>query len=300
MKRTASGVLVQARPALEAVLHPEVSDLAAPSPDAPQSSHYTVPRMTLLWPSPEEARDLLARGITLVLAFDLDAAAQPRGLRGFAAPGLATSELLSVAERKASGRLSTEVLRRRSSNRLAWRRLLLAGVLDVAPAGIDYGREPCTSCGAPHGRPFVSRPSDTGLDFCASSSGHLGVLAVRSGGRVGVDIEVVQGTRLPEDETWLSRDEQQVLADAAHPHEDRIQAWVRKEACVKATGEGLNVELTEVSVLASSGGAAPVYAGMTVRDLSPLPRVLGSAAGPDLGPVALAIHPLHHREVTPA
>lgn len=87
-------------------------------------------------------------------------------------------------------------------------RMMLGAALLRCAAGLLAGVEPgaltvdrtCSSCGGWHGRPAIS---GTDLDVSVSHSGSLVAVAVLAGGgRVGVDVERLNGRPLDEVVAW--------------------------------------------------------------------------------------------------
>ena len=102
----------------------------------------------------------------------------------------------------------------------------------------------CPMCGTDrHGRPILSSMSDGSPHVSLSRAGIVTVVALSDSGPVGVDIEAVGAAGF----TGFG-------PVALHPRErarsgeERTVTWVRKEAVVKATGQGLTVDLTRVRV----------------------------------------------------
>lgn len=136
-------------------------------------------------------------------------------------------------------------------------RILLASVSQTTPDDIVIDHEACTACGGDHGRPFVPG----GPHFSLSRSGSWAAIALSNTERVGVDLEV----RHPAEDLEPLRSD--LLAPDEHSN-DLLRTWVRKEAFVKASGEGLNRSLATV----------PPDAG-PIHDL-PLPEgIVGAVAG---------------------
>ncbi|MFG3282179.1 4'-phosphopantetheinyl transferase family protein [Streptomyces sp. NPDC048111] len=148
---------------------------------------------------------------------------------------------------------------------LALRRLL-GSYLDVDPADVVLGREPCPLCAEPHGRPAVP---GSGLHFSLSHSGDQVLLAFGPT-PVGVDVE-----RLPD---AAVADE---LAPTLHPLEtaelaqlplpgERVagfgRCWCRKEAYLKGIGTGLGVS-PDVDYV-GTGHRPAELTGWTLVDLS--------------------------------
>jgi hypothetical protein len=93
----------------------------------------------------------------------------------------------------------------------------------------------CPSCGRHHGRP---RLPGTGPDVSISHSGATVAVAVSTAGAVGVDVQQVADDSV-HDLSPL------VLAESEARHvvvaRDFFIYWTRKEALVKATGDGVAV-----------------------------------------------------------
>lgn len=146
--------------------------------------------------------------------------------------------LLSPPERERLATLRDP--RDRDARRAAWvlLRLLLGKHLGCAPAAVPLDRT-CATCGAQHGPP--RGPAGAPHVSLSHSAGR--VLVALSGAPVGVDVErVVRGR----DVTALAGQalavaEQEALwtltPDAVPAAFTRL--WTRKEAVLKATGEGL-------------------------------------------------------------
>lgn len=134
-------------------------------------------------------------------------------------------------------------------------RRLLGERLGQAPEAVTLSREPCAHCGGPHGRPVV--PGNA-VHFSLSHTSGLVMIAL-AGAPVGVDVE-----RVPDPDTVAD------VASQLHPRERTELAalpaaqlpaafsrcWTRKEALLKATGVGLNEDLSLTYVGAGSQPAA--------------------------------------------
>lgn len=116
-----------------------------------------------------------------------------------------------------------------------------ARLTGLDPRDVPVDRR-CEQCGRPHGRP---RLPGSGLEASVAHSGDLVAVAIAAAGRVGVDVEHVAA--LPDAALLAS-----VCTDA-----ERVQVrtptdfaayWTRKEAVLKATGEGLSTDMLRVEV----------------------------------------------------
>lgn len=159
-----------------------------------------------------------------------------------ATPGAAQSAALCAAFPDAASRRYIQEL---GQGRMAAVRLaalaLLPPLLTAAgyhPAGLSLAREA-------NGRPFL-RPVDPDLcapDISLSHSGAHILCALRSGGRVGVDVEepvpAARAARLAA--RFFSAGERRLLAEAREPEELSeafTRIWTRKEALCKQDGGG--------------------------------------------------------------
>jgi 4'-phosphopantetheinyl transferase len=98
----------------------------------------------------------------------------------------------------------------------------------------------CDDCGRPHGRP---RLPGTGLAASISHSGDRVAVALTESVPVGVDVEQIRPVGVEEVAGHvLAADE------SAATLPDFFRYWTRKEAVVKATGEGLRMALPKVVV----------------------------------------------------
>ena len=158
--------------------------------------------------------------------------------------------LLEPGERERRDRLVRAEDRDRLTVGAALARLVLAGHLDRPAERLRFDRT-CGTCGGDHGKPRLVADAG-GLELSISHSGARVAVAVVRGGPVGVDVE-----RVPPD---LDADALARLVLSEHeragferlPHADRRRAlltyWTRKEALLKATGEGLRAAMPGITV----------------------------------------------------
>ncbi len=163
-------------------------------------------------------------------------------------------------------------------------RILIGRCLRKTPAEIQFGY------GA-NGKPFVVGQQKAQLSFNLSHSGSLALYAVTRGREIGVDLERISALMDMEAiaERFFSRRE--VAALNALSPERRKKAfyvcWTRKEAYVKARGEGLTIPLDRFSV---SLGAEepPALEVQNDREESARWSLLALEPGPDyVGAVAV-------------
>jgi 4'-phosphopantetheinyl transferase len=162
------------------------------------------------------------------------------------ASGLAKLRLiLSPDERKRAGRFHFEADRRRSVIGRGYLRLLLGEILD-SPADklqFEYGE-----FGKPRLKPVHGLP----LQFNLSHSGELILIAVAKGRAVGIDVERIR-TGLDFEGVaarFFSANECKILDSLAGPERDDafFTCWTRKEAYLKARGNGLSIPLDQFDV----------------------------------------------------
>jgi 4'-phosphopantetheinyl transferase len=159
---------------------------------------------------------------------------------------------LSAAEMERAGRFYFERHRHHFVVARGFMRAILAGYLDIAPAAV------CFTLGA-HGKPALAGHGRD-LRFNLSHTGELALLAVTLGRDVGVDIEQVRSLddaatiaarffSAAENRAWLA------VPDAQKPVAF-FNAWTRKEAFIKALGDGLSYPLDRFDVSLAPGEPA--------------------------------------------
>jgi 4'-phosphopantetheinyl transferase len=175
----------------------------------------------------------------------------------WAAPGDVRSRhagLLDAVERRRRERYLRPEDRDRFTIGVALTRLVLGKALGLSPERVPLDRS-CSDCGRPHGAPRL--PGGTGPYVSISHSGDRIALAVSADGPLGVDVEVSAG--------HLDEVAGRLLGPAEAADLGRLEAgvrqsglvayWTRKEAILKATGDGLRVPLTDLYV--SAPGESP-------------------------------------------
>ena len=164
-------------------------------------------------------------------------------------------------------------------------RHLLARYLGLAPEAIVYRY-------TPHGKPELDGPAAAaGLRFNVSNTDAAALFAFVLRREIGVDIERLK--EMPDGasiaERFFSAPENEVFR--AIPDEQRDLAfftcWTRKEAYIKAVGEGLSMPLDRFDVTLRPGEPArllatrgdPAEAGRwTLHEIDPGPGYLGALA----------------------
>jgi len=202
----------------------------------------------------------------------------------------ALASLLSPAERERAARYRSSRHRRRFEVSWGLTRALLAAYQGEAPQDIriSYGAK---------GRPALDEPTGE-FEFNLSHSGDRLALGVRRRGRLGIDIERLR----PVEEArgiarrFFSRREYERLETLAD--HDRLDGffncWTRKEALVKATGEGVFAALARFEVSLAPGeparlltldGSSEGTDRWSLFHLHPAPGVVGALATQGPAPV---------------
>jgi 4'-phosphopantetheinyl transferase len=168
----------------------------------------------------------------------------------------ASAQLLSDAERQRASRFAFERDARRFIVARARLRQQLAARLGERPESIElvYGA---------HGKPALAgRWADASVQFNVSHRDDVAVYAFSSGRAIGIDVEAVQV--LPDADGVAARffsNREQAAYRALAPH-DRPQGffncWTRKEAFIKAQGDGLCHRLDRFDVSLTPGEPAEI------------------------------------------
>lgn len=155
------------------------------------------------------------------------------------------ARLLDPDEQQRVARLVSPLERSRATVRLARRRQVLADILSLAPEQVDT---------RPHanGQPRCISESREPIFISASHCEEVGVIAVSRDRKVGVDVEATH--ELPEPDQfaqWVAAVEElheiNELATDERPAAC-LRLWTRKEAYLKATGEGIGEGMHQVRV----------------------------------------------------
>ncbi|MCW0213300.1 MAG: 4'-phosphopantetheinyl transferase superfamily protein [Pseudonocardia sp.] len=190
--------------------------------------------------------------------------------------------LLDAHERERLGAFRREIDRARYLAAHALTRLVLGERLGADPASLVLDRT--CRCGKPHGKP---RLAAGGPEFSLTHSGDRVGVAVSADGPVGLDVEQL---RTLSDLDGLASHALSPTERREHPPADAgafLTTWTRKEALLKATGEGLSSPMAAITLGPADGPAtvrewsgvdAPAGAVWLV-DLLPDPEHPGALAG---------------------
>lgn len=176
---------------------------------------------------------------------------------------------LSDSERQRARRFRFDRDRRRFIVARARLRQLLAARLRTRPEAIEfvYGK---------HGKPALApRFADTGWRFNVSHCNEVAVYAFSRGGEIGIDVEAIRAVREADGiaARFFSRRENEAYLALA-PRDKPLgffNCWTRKEAFVKALGDGLSMPLDQFDV-----SLAP--AGWRLHSFFPLPGFIAALA----------------------
>jgi len=186
--------------------------------------------------------------------------------------------LLSPEETSRAGRFAFDLHRRRYVAAHGLLRVVLADRLGTTPEKVALES---ASGGKPRLRTGRAR-------FNLSHAGPVGLVAVSAEREVGIDVEEIREIANLDDLAEACFSPAESAALAAVPAPDRLRAfftgWTRKEAFLKATGEGLSRPLASFDVTMTPGEPARLLRveGRAVfcalRDLEPAPGCVGALA----------------------
>lgn len=153
-------------------------------------------------------------------------------------------------------------------------RSILADYLGVAPHDVSFAY-------GPNGKP---RLASGGLEFNASHSGDLAVVAITPRHRIGVDVEHCRDLEyLTLAEHFFAAQEITELQSLAA--EARAQGffncWTRKEAYVKALGEGLSFPLDQFAVSLKPGAAPALLWSSSGAEEAARWQIVSTSGEPD-------------------
>lgn len=193
--------------------------------------------------------------------------------------------LLSADERSRAGRFAFERDRRRYVAARGRLRQLLGERLGVAPESLQFVYNP-------HGKPALARrPGQRDLRFNVAHCGEVAAYAFAGGREVGVDVEAVRELPDADDIAMRFFSRRERAAYMRLPAQERPQGffncWTRKEAFIKALGEGLSHPLEAFDVSLAPGKPARLLrvgrvrasrCGWTLSSFVPGPGLVGAVA----------------------
>ncbi len=203
----------------------------------------------------------------------------------------ASAALLSEAERDRARRFAFERDRHRFIVARARLRELLGERLCVRPDSVEleYGA---------HGKPALApRFAASGLRFNVSHCGDVAAHAFSRGREIGVDVEAVR--KVPDGDEIAARffsrreSEDYLALDPGDRPVGFFNCWTRKEAFIKAIGDGLSYPLDRFDVSLLPGQPARILrvegrpgndCGWTLHSFLPEPGLIGAVAARKLDP----------------
>ena len=164
--------------------------------------------------------------------------------------------LLSDDEHERAGRFHFQVDRRRFIVGRGLLRTLLGTYLEVQPTALRFQYEP-------QGKPYLAAPEGKEkLSFNLSDSGDLALYAFALNRRIGIDLERLRAVPdlLEIAKRFFALEEFEELCSlpGGLQREGFFRCWTRKEAYLKAIGEGLGVPLDQFVVSLDSRDGARV------------------------------------------
>jgi 4'-phosphopantetheinyl transferase len=183
---------------------------------------------------------------------------------------------LSLDERERAERFHNN----KDASRYIWHhstlRQVLCQYLNIQPQKIIFQHNPL-------GKPsLIEELNPNKLSFNMSHSGDIALIALTSNRQIGIDVELIKSipdmSRMVE--LYFSKSE--IKCYRALPNSEKLlvffSAWTRKEAFLKAIGEGLQYPLEQIEV------------SMDPEDMSPSLNLLDNSL-PDLGYRLLSFQP---------
>jgi 4'-phosphopantetheinyl transferase len=193
---------------------------------------------------------------------------------------------LSADERERASRFRFEHLKTSFTLSRGILRVLLGRYLVIEPDRVRFAY-------GPQGKPRLAFP-ETPLEFNLTHSGRLAAYAFAVGCELGVDIEEVRPTCDQESivHRFFSREEcaEWLELDLSQRDEAFFRCWTRKEAYIKALGDGLSMPLGSFRVslrpgvpasLIHASGDPAAASKWSLCSLAPADGYIGSLAVPE-------------------
>ena len=162
--------------------------------------------------------------------------------------------ILSQEERERAARFYLQSDRHHFTAGRATLRSILGRYLDMAPRYVQFSR-------GPHGKPeLATERGSNALCFNLAHSHGVALCAIARGHDIGVDVERVNADVNVDLIAERFFSQREIAALRLLPQEKKLTAfftgWVRKEAYLKARGDGLAMDLDSFSVSLSPGEPA--------------------------------------------
>jgi 4'-phosphopantetheinyl transferase len=204
-------------------------------------------------------------------------------LVGTPEPTASSTRLLSGDERRRAERFRFDCHRGRWIQARVHLRRILGAYLACPPEAVELALDA-------HGKPRLGGPvSHRDLEFNLSHSGDLALFAIARERRVGVDVEVTPQLDVRRlSKRVLTERERAPLRELSGPRLEHefLRCWTRKEAWIKALGEGMARDLQSFEVLVGdevdrenvSPGRQSTDALWWLEDLTPSAHAVGCVA----------------------
>jgi len=177
-------------------------------------------------------------------------------------------------------------------------RVLAGRRLGLNPAAVVVDRA-CRQCGEPHGK--VTVPALPDCHLSVSHSGELVGVAVCPHAEVGLDVEAsttppavlddLRPVLTPGEVSWLDGMSPMVRGHAA------LRLWTRKEAVLKATGDGLSADMADLELavpsmttLSSWTRRSHLAGVVAMADVVADDKHIASAAALTSRPITVVVH----------
>ncbi len=192
------------------------------------------------------------------------------------------STILSDDERARGARFHFPIHRQYFIAGRAFLRRILAAYLGASAKGLTFSY-------SDKNKPALARPNLHRISFNLSHSGDIALIAVTQSRQIGVDVELIRRDFDTAEiaARFFSDTEQEQLAalSAERRHEAFFLCWTRKEAYIKATGEGLSLPLRQFDVSIAPGSQDALLATRpdaaeskrwSLRDIRVMPGYAGA------------------------
>jgi len=193
--------------------------------------------------------------------------------------------LLSGEERRRADQFIFERDRNRYVVARAWLRKLLGERLETNPEAVEF-------CYGDYGKPaLANQTASEPLYFNVSHSGGVAVYAFSQSHKIGVDVEAITEMSDRDDVAMNCFSDHEIETFQKLDESDKslgfFNCWTRKEAFVKALGDGLRFPLNSFDVTLSPDEPAEILrigeqtgreCGWKLFSFAPLPGFVGAVA----------------------
>jgi 4'-phosphopantetheinyl transferase len=172
--------------------------------------------------------------------------------------------VLDSSEKERAARRRFEPHRKRFIAARGSLRMVLGRYLQKRPNEIEFAY-------GPHGKPSLQFPHSP-IEFNATDSDDLVLIALSTAGPVGVDVERIRAVRDADAlvKRFFSARENDLFRKLSNDQKPAafFNLWTRKEAFLKGTGEGIGHSLNRVEVSFLPGEPAAFLPGATLEGLT--------------------------------